>query len=595
MRALDALAPPPAPHSTRAQTPPLAHLAASACGKHLSIVSADDQPAVSPDTVSSPQSSPSFSRILRNHPLDKKIPTLIDQYLASLPPSPQSIPLLASRTAELHTLLHHLNPKTRWRDIHPSFHRAFRSLWSEFFTVLQRLKDVGGLQSVGNFGGEGGSRLGHDLRTRDFNPILLSLMHSVPPAEDSTDAGVELTIPNIVDFFSSVGVAPTARQLDLLLRYYTLPTIFSTGLSTKAFREARRNEPWDTKELAGAALKAWTRRRRLGGRVEALIRGVRTTDTSLDDPERWIDLPLVAYNPKYVRGLRLTLGRMTMTCLEEAISLKDLIGEEKGMSPEHADLSDELRYWTARRDAMIPEWREEVMSGLVREWEAGLRPVRPSKREQELAHLLLRDSLLQNLRYPHRAPDTHGAPDLNEPLELFRLMLGQDGRRPVDSLMVGRAVNRIRNVFYHQRSFPLFIPLIRILGGKSPCPPLEGRVISSLLRAARNPVQIAHLLLAFLKYPPPLFSVVPFDKSTRRLLFKFATDASTLGLDYMIPDALRKGGYRGLLLSAFEEWGTGMPTHVRVENMKKVDRRNHRIRVKIPRVLAQVTKGKHIE
>ena len=174
--------------------------------------------------------------------------------------------------------------------------------------------------------------------------------------------------------------------------------------------------------------------------------------------------------------LRLTLGEMTMACLEEAIRLKSLIEGEMDIPLKNADLDHELRYWTARRDSMIKDWRDEILvsGGVVQRWGENVASIRPSAREQALIKLLLRDSLLLDLRHSRPAHFLSGVVRLDDPVELTRLFIGryQTHETIPESLDIGPVIVRIRNAFYHQRRFADLLSLIHFLAGP-PCPALH--------------------------------------------------------------------------------------------------------------------------
>jgi len=537
----------------------------------------------------------------------RRPPHLIKAYLNSLPLLPKSIPLLIPRTKQVRDLLQHLNPKRGWAGLNPVFHHAFQSLWSEYFRCLERLRDVGGVRQskVPDRRSTGGVWVGQDLRTQDFDPIILSLIRAPRFAIASTDSWTNLSIAKVVGFLSSIGVAPTTRQLHLLVQHYALDSIFrleSAPSTPKVIRNARRQDSRSMKELAGIALEAWGRRRRLGTRVEALICGVRLTGGAADELERWMEMPMLqeASYSDDVWQLRMTLGEMTMCCLEEAIRLKALVEGEEDMLLERSDLDYEVRYWTARRDEMVPLWREELLveGGLLRRWEGAKEDesIHPSEKEEFILKLLLRDSLLQHIRYIAPALDVPGVPRLDDPLDLTQLLLGRPGSESafVGSNIIGGAIIRARNAFYHQRRFSDLLSLVGLLAPPSPCPPLQGKIIASLFCAARNPEQFARLLVLLIQLPTPLTPVV-IDKSTRRLLLKFADDADLIGLDDLIPPNVRDPGFRGLLLKAFDQWGTGLPGDIKLDEQARAQRDNHVMSVKLPRVFGQRSKGKHLE
>ena len=528
-------------------------------------------------------------------------------------------------------MLQHLDPKRGWARLSRShrrsfFHKMFQSLWSEYFRSLERLRDLGGLRPVEERkeGLTGGPWVSRDVRIQDFDPIILSLIHAPPEAStldssspkaslrppsvgpvEPVDPWARLTLAKVIEHLSLLGVAPTARQLHLVLQYYTLQSIFHLApTSALAVRERRRRTSWDRQALIDTALKVWARRRRLGRRVESLIRGVRTVNETDDELKRWADLPYIhsSQDPEHVMQLRLTLGEMTMACLEEAIRLKSLIQGKADIPPENADLDREIRYWIVRRDSMIKDWRDELLvtGGVLQRWGGEDASMRPSPREQSLIKLLLRDSLLQDLRHSRPAHVMPGLMRLDDPIDLIHLYIGRYQTHEIvpESLDIGGIIVRTRNAFYHQRRFADLLSLIHFLA-QPPCPALPGFVFATLLCAARNPEQFAHLLISLMRLSPPITSA-SIDQSSRRMLLFFAKDASLTGFNTLLPPELREGGYKVYLLRAFDRWGTGVPGDVFLDEAtrRKFESKRekyYQLKVTTPRLLAQRTKGKHLE
>jgi len=520
--------------------------------------------------------------------------------------------------------LKHLDPVRNWAEFKP-FHKHFQALWAEYFRSLDKLRNAGGLGSVeSRSAGPGGGWIARSLRTQDLDPILLSLIKSPsPPIPDtSTDPWAELTIPKVVEFLSSLGIAPTARQLHLLLQYFTLDSIFHLDSPLPyqvAIRQARRDGARRAVNFVERALKVWAKRRRLGSRVEALIRGLRPQEGAEDGFERWMELPMVTEedDPGHVKHLRLTLSEMTMACLEEAIRLKDMLEEEgEEMISEGPDLEREVRYWMSRRDRMIKDLRAELMTdrGLMRRWEKSMEEpgedeaVYPTEREEYILQLLLRDSLLRSIRSPspNLTESLRGVPKLDDTFNLFQLLLGQPRKSNlIKSHIIGGTIIRLRNAFYHERRFLSLLAVIDFIAPPSSCPPLSGQILASLLLAARNPQQFAHLLTSLIRLPPPISPAV-IDASTRRMLLRFALDASATRLDHLItpnpnPQAQVEGeGFTDLLHRTYDKWGVGLPKNMRMEKrgvdqLKRKKESSHRLKEVAPGTLSQNRKGRHLE
>lgn len=467
-------------------------------------------------------------------------------------------------------MLQQLAPKRGWAGSHRKFHQAFQALWSEYLRTLQKFREASESTGVNQWKGKG-PWLGHDLQAKDFDTIILSLFRcpplrssistnpTVPPPPcDNPDSWSHLTVTKVLECLTSLGFAPTARQLHLLLQYYTHDSIFISD-SHRPIDGIRENQV-RPRDLVKRALETWERRKRLAQQVEALIRGIEREKLEEEGVKSRISGTIdVDEDPEHLKQLRSTLGEMAIICLEEAIRLEGTI---QGEIPDRADLKIGIRYWTEKRDGLIPEWRNELKAS-----GKGKR----TKRYQYIIQMLLRDSLLQQIRYRPHLPD-------HEPLELFRLLLASF---PDDIQVIGSAVARIRNSFYHQRRFSDLLHLIELL-----TVPLRGEIISSLLCAARNPEQFARLLLALLKLPSPA-TPAQFDPFTRRLLFTFAEQADTTRLRNLVPIIGQR--YKDLLLYAFDRWGTGLP------GKEIVGKTRPEMKVKVPRGLAQVANSKHLD
>ena len=623
-------------------SPPEQHISSPAPDTPLTLTNPPDS------TLSAPESPPSaleyqssrHQAILLHSPHVPcaEVVPLIRDYLTHLPPLPSSTSTLHARADNLNEIVRHIDPKRGWSSLRKDFLSAFHAVWGEYFRTLERLRDLGGSRRPSlREGKTGGYWLERDLKTQDFDAIILCLIHAHPPAKRGGEQWDTLSITKVVEFLASTDVAPSARQLHLLLQYYTLDSIFRPQRreGPAVVREVRRMHPTPPEQLVKSALEMWARRRRLSRRVETLVRGVRPDDDASDPFERWLDQSqeCLREDPAHVEDLQMTLGETTLVCLEEAVRLEPLVRQGSGLLLERADLDDGLRYWVHRRDAMVKDWREALVveGGIVGAWQRVVNGTsdsgevfRPSAKEEDLIILLVRDSLLGNLRC--KLPQTldEDAARLDNPLDLVQLLLGFASSSsqvtspsassfttlPAISDRIGGVLIRARNAFYHQRRFSDLLSLVRLLAPSAPhpsstiricglpAPRLSGPVLASFLCAARNDEQLALLLKALVKLPPPT-SPASIDAQSRRMLYYLADSTTTAGIEV---EEGYEDGFRGMLSKLFENWGTGLPgsVYAKRENasagadLQEIEGR-YRKKVRVPKSLGQVTQGSHLE
>ena len=347
-------------------------------------------------------------------------------------------------------------------------------------------------------------------------------------------------------------------------------------------------------------------------RVEEIIRLQASNHNAEDDFERWMDLPMMpdSKDARIIWYLEKTVESITMTCVEEASILRDELHGRSQMMPEFVDLNHEIRYWMKRKDAMVTSWKDDLSKdgGLVPRWQSAQNgdgnTVYPTEEEEVVLQLLLRESLLGPLPFESFAPTSSHLPNLFNTHDLMQLLLGQPRNGSlIKTQIVGGCVIRLRNKFYHHRRVSDLLRLIHFLLPPSPCPPLQGKVIVTLLCAARNPDQFVHILIALSRLPKPS-TPATFDSSIRRVLFHFAEDARVTRWNHLItPNCYPEGGgFKGFLLAMLDRWGAGLPENVDLTDKVRVRRIKRRrgdewrlIKHTAPILLSQKTLGKHLE
>ncbi|ORY32268.1 hypothetical protein BCR39DRAFT_587007 [Naematelia encephala] len=579
-------------------------------------------------------------------------------FIITLPSRPSRLPDLETRVHLLTKIAGNLSspfPKSPRR-----YHNILQILWAEIIEVVAILKGKGLVEQVLARGPIKG------LQLSDFDSIISSLIHHPPTETDShfsqhQGAWKRVDLASTLDLVVSIFGRLSATQFEAVLRHYGLFMSDETPLS---IRQARRQTNARQKQIAQVT-KRWETRRSLITTLEHVLaqKGYPTL------PSEGVG-QIHPDSRHEIATLELTRQQVCAVCLDDIARL------DIGQTSDTQDLERNADFWRQRRDAILISCQERLRrpDGILERWakltacvasdlpghsspvengtslathrekaelSVGMKEQNPgivtsTPMEERSIKLLLSDAVRRN-GVPSHALDCqiHGAPRLDDPLDLVRLYLGVSRRRlsesPQGDLTEGAAMNLdgviliARNYFYDTRSFYSLCSLIEILLGGPlpnpssafftvPAPRLGGKVFANLILAARNPDQFAYILILLLRLPNPR-DQTSIEPVTRRMLFHFAYHATLQGNSTLLPpdDPLRplveKEGFIGLLNHAFKQWGVGLPYTVynvlkRIENGgekfksgQEVDTvlAKYPINTNFPKTLTQKTPSKHID